>query len=326
MTESYTNHLAAIHAAQTIPTEVLNEILGEFSPVPVLAKRRIIGGESNEVYEVTLADGDQVIVRISRDAEKHLAQEQWAIRECGKRGVPVPEWLGLWARSTQDQPLHICIERKLAGVLLSAAHLPPNVLHEIVVQAGELLSRIHTIPVKGFGYLNGQGEGKFLTAAGETAEFLGMEAEFQALAQRVDLSQRAMSRAWQWVSAAERAVQPVEPCLTHNDFCTKHIMVANGAITGIIDFGEVAGSEPLSDFVRWDYYEAERFPLAWLQAGYTNKQLFDDRFVQRLHVKRLAFSLWAMRWYNRQGYAEGVAEARAKFFHDLAQLEQRATP
>lgn len=325
MTESYADHLAAIHAAQTIPAEMLNEILGELSPAPVLAKRRIIGGESNEVYAVALADGDQVIVRISRDPEKHLAQEQWAIRECGQRGVPVPEWLGLWDRSTEDQQLHICIERKVAGVLLSEAHLAPNVLQEIVVQAGEFLSRIHAIPVKGFGYLNGQGEGKFSTAAEEMAEFLEMEAEFQALAQRVDLSQRAMSRAWQWVIETERGGQPVEPCLTHNDFCAKHIMVANGAITGIIDFGEVAGSEPLSDFVRWDYYEAERFPLAWLQAGYTNKQLFDDRFTQRLHVKRLAFSLWAMRWYDRRGYAEGVAEARAKFLHDLAQLEQQTS-
>ena len=32
-------------------------------------------------------------------------------------------------------------------------------------------------------------------------------------------------------------------------------------------------------------------------------------------------SLWVMRWYDTHGYAEGVADARAKFVHDLATLE-----
>jgi aminoglycoside phosphotransferase (APT) family kinase protein len=326
MTEGYTKHLAALHAAQTIPAEILNEILGEISPAPVIAKRRIIEGEANEVYAVAFADGLHVIARLSRDADKDGDQEQWAIRACGLRGVPVPELLGVWHRSLEGQPLNICVQRKLEGVLLSNAQLPQNVLHQIVVQAGDFLARIHAIPVKGFGYINGQGEGKFLTLASEIAAFLAMEAEFHALAKRLDLSGRTMNRALRWVVDGERMIGSVEPCLTHNDFQAKHIMVAHGAISGIIDFGEVAGSEPLSDIVRWDYYEAERLPLAWLQEGYTNKQVFDDTFTQRLHIKRIAFSLWVMRWYDRRGYAEGVAEARAKFLRDLAKLEQRTTP
>lgn len=319
-TESYQQHLAELHAKQTVPAEMLNEILAEISSEPVISKQRIIGGEANEVYDISFAGGEQVIVRISRDAAKHFEQERWAIRECAMRGLPVPELLGIWDRSTLDHPLQLCIQRKLAGVLLPHANLSPNVLHEVVVQAGEFLSRIHAIPVKGFGYINGKGEGEFLTPERETEAFLGMEAEFQALAKRLDLRADDMHRALQLIVDEERGVRSIEPCLTHNDFCAKHIMVANGAISGIIDFGEVAGSEPLSDFVRWAYYDAAHFPLAWLQEGYANKQLFDDTFTQRLHVKRIAFSLWAMRWYDLRGYAEGVASARAKFVHDLANL------
>jgi hypothetical protein len=133
----------------------LNEILSELSPEPVIAKQRIIAGEANEVYDVAFADGTHVIVRISRDEDKNFEQEQWAIRECGLRGVPVPELLGVWHRSIQGEPLNLCIQRKLEGVLLPNAQVAPRVLHQLVVQAGELLSRIHAILVKGFGYLNG---------------------------------------------------------------------------------------------------------------------------------------------------------------------------
>lgn len=320
MTEGYTKHLAKIHAERTIPAEVLNDVLREVSPEPVISNQRIIAGETNEVYDVLFADGAKVIARISSDPDKNLEQEQWALRECGMRGVPVPEMLGVWHLSTQGDPLNICIQRKIEGVLLPNANLPHHVLRQIVVQAGEFLSRIHAIPVKGFGYINGQGEGEFSTPEGEIDAFVKMESEFHALAKRVDLSDRAMSQALRLVVDEERVVRSVEPCLTHNDFCAKHILVANGAISGIIDFGEVAGSEPLSDFVRWDYYDAARFPLEWLQEGYTNKQVFDNNFTQRLHVKRIGFSLWVMRWYDKHGYAEGVADARAKFLRDLAKV------
>jgi aminoglycoside phosphotransferase (APT) family kinase protein len=152
-----------------------------------------------------------------------------------------------------------------------------------------------------------------------------MEAEFHALAKRLDLGDWAMSRALQLVVDDGRAVQSIAPCLTHNDFSAKHILVANGAISGIIDFGEVAGSEPLSDLVRWDYYDAARFPFAWLREGYTDKQVFNAEFPRRLNIKRIGFSLWAMRWYDMRGYAEGLADARAKFVRDLAKLEQHLT-
>src|SRR5262245_53645798 len=288
MTEGYTKHLANLHAKQTIPAEVLNDILREVSPEPVLSKQRVIAGEANEVYIVSFADGLRVIARISRDGDKDFTQEQWAIRECGLRGVPVPDVLGVWHRPTHGQSLAICIQRKIEGVLLPNVDLPHLVLRQIVVQAGELLSRIHAVQVKGFGYINAKGEGEFLTHQGEIDAFVKMEPEFHALAQRLGLSSRTMSRALRLVIDAEQLLQSVDPCLTHNDFCAKHVLVADGTVSGIIDFGEVAGSEPLSDFVRWDYYDTARFPLEWLQEGYTNKQVFGTSFTQRLHVKRIA--------------------------------------
>ena len=314
MSERYEQHLAALHAKQTIATELLHEILHEVSPARVLSTQRITAGEVNEVYAVTFADGLHVIVRISRDDTKngaHFAQEQWAIRECGARGVPVPEVLGVWRRATDGHPLDICVQRKIDGVLLRDAAAAAGAAADR--RAGGCVTRPHPHDSRhGVGYLNGQGEGAFITSDSEITALLAMEAEFHALAKRVDLEEEAMRRALRVVVEDARAADVGAPCLTHNDFAANHIVVAKDAIAGIIDFGEVAGSEPLSDFVRWDYYETARFPLAWLQHGYANKRVFEADFTRRLHVKRIAFSLWVMRWYDVNGYAEGVAEMPAQ--------------
>jgi hypothetical protein len=56
---------------------------------------------------------------------------------------------------------------------------------------------------------------KSITPESEINAFLAMEAEFQALAKRVDLGDRAMGRALRLVVDDERAAQSIEPCLTH---------------------------------------------------------------------------------------------------------------
>jgi aminoglycoside phosphotransferase (APT) family kinase protein len=320
MAESYDEHVNELHSRYTIPDKVLDEILREIATRDVISKRRVIGGEANEVYDVAFSGGVQVIVRVSRDEDKNFEQERWAIAECRQRGVPVPEILGIWHLSTPRHPLDVCVQRKVDGELLTACKLSSNRQRQIVAQAGEFLSRVHDVPVKGFGYINGNGEGEYSTPERALNAFRAMESEFLKLAERVDVSVRDMRRVLRLIDEDERQAPHSDPCLTHNDFCAKHIMVSKASVSGFIDFGEVAGSEPISDFVRWDYYDAERFPLEWLMEGYTNKAVFDDDFDRRLHLKRIAFSLWVMRWYDMQGYAQGVTDACAKLLADLAEL------
>jgi hypothetical protein len=45
MTEGYAEHLTNLHARQTIPAELLNDILREVSPEPVKSKQRLIAGD-----------------------------------------------------------------------------------------------------------------------------------------------------------------------------------------------------------------------------------------------------------------------------------------
>lgn len=323
----YDDYLEDLHSKMCLPDEILVDTLRETLRQEIVSKRRIVGGEINEVYEVDLGDGAEVIVRVSRDDTKHFEQEVWAIAECAKRGVPVPEVLGVVHLSTPGKPLDICVLRKIEGVLLPQAKLTPDLLERVVGQAGEYLSRIHEIPTQGFGYLDGQGKGEYDSIAAESEELRRIVPELNDLAGELGIGRGVMRRAIELATSeagaeeADVAGRGGESRLTHNDFCSKHVFVEGHQISGIIDFGEVSAGEPVSDFVRWDYYDSERLPIDWLMAGYANKAVFDADFSRRLRVKRIAFGLFVLHWYSASGYKEGVADAKVKLLVDVSKMD-----
>src|SRR5918999_4967413 len=58
-------HLAALHQGWATPLTIVAAAVGEVAKAPVLEIRRIVAGEQNEVYDVTLERAPSLIVRIS---------------------------------------------------------------------------------------------------------------------------------------------------------------------------------------------------------------------------------------------------------------------
>lgn len=316
--DEYARHLTDLHSRLNISEDVLLGAVQEVTRAEITSRKRIIGGEANEVWDMAFSDNRKLIIRISRDAEKHFEQEQWAIAHCVALDVPVPKILLIKHLSTPDRPLDICIQEKLDGdVLTQGANdlkkIPQSRLEAITKQLGEFLSKIHSIPVEGFGYLDGNGQG----GAPTTWASLGdQEEQYLDLARKTGFDQGAMKAILTVLKEKEYPI--VQLSCVHNDFRARHVMVHEDRITGIIDWGEVAGGDPMSDFAKWDYKDVERIPLEWLKAGYQNKALLADYFEERLYHRRLEFGLCIFWWYNYQGFPAGVEEAKTKLLQDLA--------
>ncbi|MFI4936759.1 MAG: phosphotransferase family protein [Caulobacterales bacterium] len=317
MSDDYQQHLAEVHARLETPDEIVLGALRELTRAEVRARRRIVEGEANEVYAFGFADGLEVIVRISRDPAKHFEQERWAIGECARLGVPVPTVLLIRHLSSDDGPLDLCVQQTLPGTLLSnSLALPRETLRSLTMQAGEFLSRIHSIPTHGLGYLDGDGRGAFATFEALTEDFLAQEDDYLALAGRIGWPPATMRRLFAFIDRALRGAAPVRTSLTHNDFFPKHILVEDGQVTGIIDFGEVSGEPPVNEFVKWDYLHGESFPIAWLKEGYGDKSLFDS-FEALFPPLRVMCGLSMLWWYDHRGWAQGVADAKRRLEEDL---------
>ncbi len=319
MADAYQQHLSRLHAGLETPEPVILAALAQVSRAPIESRRRIVEGEANEVHGFRLADGLEVVMRIARNA-RGFEQERWAIEACAREGVPVPEILLIQQVESESGRVDLCIQRKLEGELLSnRLDLPRETLRAVTREAGDLLSRVHRVKTTGVGYLNGAGAGPFATYADLMADFLGQEAEFVALAEQTGVEPAAMRRAVGLIADAIDAA-PIRTTLIHNDFLPKHLLVKDGRVSGVIDFGEVSAESPVIEFVKWDYFAGEAMPLAWLREGYADKSLFDTDYERLFPALRLMTSVCLLAWYAGEGFEAGVAAAKAALERDLARV------
>ncbi|MCL5970709.1 MAG: phosphotransferase, partial [Patescibacteria group bacterium] len=164
----YENYLLDVHAKVITPDEIVNQVVKEATGFDVFLKKRIISGEVNEVYTIESSDRSQIVVRISRGEKPNFAQEKWVINECRKIDIPVPEILLIKYIDYGKERLLFCVQRKIEGDPLERGkidyhNLDKENLKKIIIQAGEILSKIHSINIKGFGYLNKNCIGEFKT-------------------------------------------------------------------------------------------------------------------------------------------------------------------
>lgn len=317
----YQKYLEEIHSRSTIPDDVLNQVVEEISGSPIAKKKRVLKGEANEVYEIRTKDGGDVFARIERKGPGFL-QEKWAIEQCKKIDIPVPEILGIRRLSLASEHLTICVQRKIGGDTLERGkinvdELGEAVLRKIINQAGTLLAKIHTIPTQGFDRIDDQGVGEF-----KSFEDMMMDKEtdgekYAELAKRIGLDHDEIDQAFRILTEHQNLYEEAKSCLNHGDFGPKHIMVDEDKITGILDWGEAQGNSPVYDIAKWEYWYGDWIPTEWLKEGYTDKSIFDENFDLLSRLIYLRTSLILIYWYDEFGYPKGVERAGEKLLKDL---------
>ena len=183
----------------------------------------------------------------------------------------------------------------------------------MVRELGEQIARMHTI---GWGDL---GEAvRFFE--NDTDDFLAIEPEFIEHGAKAGLDRRALEHALRFFEAVTKRRGPVDRRLTHNDFRACHVMVHEGRLSGIIDFGEISMDTPINEFAKWAYWEEPALPVAWLREGYGDKGLFGAGYEELFQAHRIANALWALRWYAITGYTAGVERAAGRVAGYLGEL------
>jgi Ser/Thr protein kinase RdoA (MazF antagonist) len=314
VTDEYARHLATLHAGFQAPAELIAAAARAVTRSPIAGLERVVHGEANEVYALTFERGPDVILRIARRIEGVFEKEAWAIGRCRALGMAVPEVLSLQRLEADGEPLELCFLERLPGARLSdSLSLPRETLRSVVRELGEQLSRMHAIGPDDLGEAV-----RFFE--NDTDDFLGLEAEFVELGANAGLDRRALTRGFRFFEAAMTRHGPPPRRLTHNDFRACHVLVHEGRLSGLIDFGQVSLDSPINEFAKWDYWEEPALPVAWLREGYADKSLFDADYAELFQALRLANALWALRWYALTGYQAGVDRAAGRTASYLAEI------
>jgi len=299
------------HAAYQTPERVISGLIRRATGQEAAERQQIALGYDNEVYAVRTRLGEEFIIRIRQHGENNFEQEAWAIEQCRATDVPVPDVLFSTTVSIEGQDREAMVQRKLPGRPLSVLMptLAPSDMASIFAQAGEALSGIHSVSVGGFWRRHEDGKCDFPTWEQVMESHIQNRRAERPLLVQSGFTDAEIETIYGAIESYKRDFPCRRPVLCHGDFLPAHLFVSDDLVlTGVIDFGEFSGGPPISDFADL-YLNHPEVDLAWLQAGYKDKSLFDETFPSRLLMHCAGSQVGYLAHYIREGNSEAAALA-----------------
>ena len=235
-----------------------------------------------------------------------------------KIGILVPKVIGVKDYSRDEKKLNFCIETQLEGKPLDEMielRNPENKfkLHNIMGQAGKLLSRIHRIKTDGYGEFdrNGKADAKSLKDFFEGSPYVSLEKMIK-VAKEAELKSEVMAKAIKLLTDGINDLNMESPQLTHGDWAPKHILIKDEKVSGIIDFECAEGADPVKDFAYWEYFSGDTYPIEAMKAGYLNKNIFSSSFQERFKLWQLYIGITTLEYYVEESHTSGIRHSKQK--------------
>jgi aminoglycoside phosphotransferase (APT) family kinase protein len=205
----------------------------------------------NETYRVELPNDLAVVVRIARQNVPWFTDEEHVMAQARSVGVPTPDVLGVEHVDRDGEVLSFSIQRLVPGRSLDdlAGELPTSDLERLVMDGGELLARVHSIttdPDRGRRHELQPPDARFVRRVTRIVDQAFGPAAAAVIEQGADLLRtEVMTRPAPKLS------------LAHGDWLPKHLLIADGAIAGVIDWELAGPASPAYDFAMWEVSAGE---------------------------------------------------------------------
>jgi Ser/Thr protein kinase RdoA (MazF antagonist) len=243
---------------------MLRRVLG-----PGLRVARTPAGVAAQVYQVEAAER-VLYVRIAEEDHEDLSVDAALLEHLRAEGLHVPPVVHV---EPFDQALgrSVLIMGEIAGEPLARCR-DERAARRVAHAAGAELTVLNGVGVQGFGWV--QRRAPVWPLRGTLHDYGEFVVSYLPdpwpgpLAALFSASE--LDRLWELV-ASERRREVDGARLAHGDFDTTAIFQADGRYTGLIDFGEIRGTEPLFDLGHFLLHDQESTPIPLvldLLAGY----------------------------------------------------------
>jgi len=277
----------------------IETIVRHIFPSTSLVVKRVAEGISTRVYRIT-ARGEIFYLRVLPEEGASFAPEVATHAQLRQRQVSVPEVI-YFEHCNDLLQRSIMITTEIKGQPVShSAFLSEEAREGILAEAGRDLACINSVPVEGFGWVQRElSETRQLEAQWPTYRAFVLEWWKADLAY---LTRSTLSTAE--VTALERLVYQYDSylnseggCLAHGDFDPTHIYQDGGCYTGIIDFGEIRGTDRWYDLGHFHLRDGEQLPFrleAPLVRGYGEITTLPPDYEQRIRFTSLLINVRAL--------------------------------
>lgn len=251
-------------------------------------------GADNHVLLAEGTDGGNLIVKVPKTGHlPRYALAAFAAGQLTELGVPAPR--SVWHSEG------ISVETRCPGRSLAVARLGAPDTATAAHQAGQLLRRIHTLPVSGYGRLSTEGAGAHTNAMDWLLRLppAAPGQEMAALVHEVDTALR------------EHAVliSRATAHLLHGDWTARHVLSEGSRITGVIDLESVRGGDPLADVAGWSLQEPPPLTEALSDSYFPTTP--DQHELRLLVLYRLRIAVFLVDFHDRRG-DRSLARLRAQ--------------
>lgn len=263
----------------------------------------ILRGLINNVLPVVLVSGREVIIRMHPQGVKngYFWVEKVATDLAKQQGVPTYTTLVV-DDSRGTVPFDFMLMSKESGRPMQDLWPLENRLDQkLITETGRLVALIHQVKPHGFGFFNNGIAKNKNKLVGQYREF--RQHLYAALADDLRFLEDHAVIPSAKRQNIERVFQKYEslmewqiPTLIHNDIADWNVLTDKKRITGIMDWDECFGGDPLMDLAAYSLFFGEP-RLTWFKDGYkrigkleNNEekfQLFKLRYlISKLHLRK----------------------------------------
>ena len=276
---------------------------------PIVVER-VEEGISTDIFRLR-SKGSVYYMRILPEAGHNYTPEAEAHRLLRAHGVQVPEVLG-W---DDHDPL---LERAvmLTTAIPGGPIIPGDdraMAQEVMRAAGRDLALIKSIPVAGFGWVEREHVTQSITAEWPTQRAWLMSTWDADLAylEEAALSHTQVTTLRAIVAEHDAWLDTPQACLAHGDFDTTHIFHEHGRYTGIIDFGEIRGTDPYYDLGHFLVHDGERLPQMLFPAlltGYAEFAPHAEPMLPQIRFTRMLIAVRKLALLLPRGYTGALID------------------
>jgi aminoglycoside phosphotransferase (APT) family kinase protein len=230
----------------TTPRPIIDSVVRSVCGRGVERLVPLAGGGMNETYRVDLASDVAAVVRIARQRAPWFIDEAHLMAQARDVGVPTAEVLGLEHLDYDGELLSFSIQQFLPGRSLAdlIGELPASDLERLVMDAGELLARVHSVVPDGERGIRHELRLPEERVVARVARIVG-DALGPAAATVVERGADFLHQ--------EVTTRPAPPSsLAQGDFLPKNLLIHDGTVGGVIDWEFAGPASPAFDLARWE--------------------------------------------------------------------------
>ncbi len=280
-------------------THQIETVVRRIFPSTSLVVERVPEGVSTFVYRMTSTD-ETFYLRVLPEEGASFAPEVAAHTLLRQRQVNVPEVIYFeHCNELLQRSIMVTIAIKGQSLNQSPA-LSAEVREAIVAEAGRDLAWINSVPVEGFGWVQRDSpethclRGEWSTYRAFALEW--WEADLAYLAKST-LSTAEVAMLECLISQYDSYLNSEGGYLAHGDFDSTHIYQEGGRYTGIIDLGEIRGTDRWYDLGHFHLRDGEQLPFrlkAALVRSYGEIMPLPSDYEQRIRLTSLLINVRAL--------------------------------